>query len=120
MMWMELDCIMLSKISQSEKDKCHMIHSYVEFKKQNRLTSEKGEKEREENHKTFLTMENKLRVAGGEVDGGMGQMSVGYYGRYWVSYVSEESLNSPKTNIALYVSQLKLEFKEKGKKKKKG
>ena len=25
MMWMELECIMLSKISQSEKDKYHMI-----------------------------------------------------------------------------------------------
>ena len=33
-MWMELECIMLSKISQSEKDK-YMI-SLVEFKKLNR------------------------------------------------------------------------------------
>ena len=24
-MWMELECIMLSEVSQSEKDKCHMI-----------------------------------------------------------------------------------------------
>ena len=31
---MELECVMLSKVSQSEKDKYHMIsHSYVEFKK---------------------------------------------------------------------------------------
>ena len=35
MMWMELECIMLSKISQSEKDKYICFHSYVEFKKQN-------------------------------------------------------------------------------------
>ena len=28
--WTELENIMLSKISQSEKDKYHMIHSYVE------------------------------------------------------------------------------------------
>ena len=32
MTWMELEYIMLSEISQSEKDKYHMI-SYVEFKK---------------------------------------------------------------------------------------
>ena len=33
----------------------------------------KGEKsERETNHKRLLTMGNKLRVAGGEVSGGMG------------------------------------------------
>ena len=32
---MELECIMLSEISQSEKDKYNMI-SFVEFKKQNR------------------------------------------------------------------------------------
>ena len=25
MAWMELECIMLSEIGQSEKDKCHMI-----------------------------------------------------------------------------------------------
>jgi len=35
--WMELECIMLNKISQSEKDKNIIwFHSYVEFKKQNR------------------------------------------------------------------------------------
>ena len=32
---MELESIMLGEISQPEKDKCHMIYSYVEFKKQN-------------------------------------------------------------------------------------
>ena len=36
--WMELESMMLSEISQSEKDKYHMIYSYVEFKKQNRCT----------------------------------------------------------------------------------
>ena len=34
-MWMEVECIMLREISQSEKEK-YMIHPYVEFKKQNR------------------------------------------------------------------------------------
>ena len=36
MTWMELECIMLGKISQSEKNKYHMISLYVDFKKQNR------------------------------------------------------------------------------------
>ena len=35
MTYMELECIMLNEISQSEKDK-YMVHSYVEFRKQNR------------------------------------------------------------------------------------
>ena len=34
MTWMELESIMLSEISQSEKDKHHMISLYAEFKKQ--------------------------------------------------------------------------------------
>ena len=36
---MELENIMLSEISQSEKDKYHMIHSYVESNEQNILTN---------------------------------------------------------------------------------
>ena len=35
--WMGLENVMLSEISQSEKDKYHMIHSYVEFNEQNKL-----------------------------------------------------------------------------------
>ena len=41
---MELDSIMLSEISQSEKDKPHDF-THVEFKKQNKWA--KGEKERQ-------------------------------------------------------------------------
>ena len=37
--WMNLENIMLSEISQSEKDKHHMIHSYVESNEQTELTS---------------------------------------------------------------------------------
>ena len=37
--WMDLENIMLSEISQSEKDKYHMIHSYVESNEQTELTS---------------------------------------------------------------------------------
>ena len=31
--WMELEGIMLSEVSQSEKDKHYMFHSYGEYKK---------------------------------------------------------------------------------------
>ena len=36
--WMDLENIMLSEISQSEKDKYHMIFSYVESNGQTELT----------------------------------------------------------------------------------
>ena len=36
--WMDLDSIMLSEISPSEKDKYHMIHLYVEPNEQTELT----------------------------------------------------------------------------------
>ena len=36
--WMDLENILLSKISQSQKHKYHMIHSYVESNKQTELT----------------------------------------------------------------------------------
>ena len=35
--WMDLGVIMLDEISQTEKDKCHIISLYVESKKINRL-----------------------------------------------------------------------------------
>lgn len=48
---------------------------YVEFKKQKRWTQGKGKKnqiktESEANPKRLLTVENKLKVAGGETGGG--------------------------------------------------
>ena len=36
MTWMELECIMLSEISQQRKTNTILFHSYLEFKKQNR------------------------------------------------------------------------------------
>ena len=42
-MWLELEWVMLSDISQAEKDNYHMI-SCVEFKKQNRIIGEGREK----------------------------------------------------------------------------
>ena len=45
--WMDLESIMLSEVSQTEKGKYHMI-SYVEFKKQNKWTKEKKETNQKE------------------------------------------------------------------------
>ena len=36
MIWMELECIKQSEISQLEKEKYHMISLFVEFEKENR------------------------------------------------------------------------------------
>ena len=44
MTWLELESIMLSEISQSKKDKYHMIYLYVEFKNQNKWTKKKETK----------------------------------------------------------------------------
>ena len=40
--WRDLENTMLSEISQSEKDKYHMIHSYVESNEQTELTRKMG------------------------------------------------------------------------------
>ena len=37
MTWMKIGSIMLNEITQSEKDKYHMIHSYMAFKKQKKM-----------------------------------------------------------------------------------
>ena len=39
MAWMDLENIMLSEVSQSEKDRHHMTHSHVESNEQNKLTN---------------------------------------------------------------------------------
>ena len=39
---MDLENILLSEISQSEKDKYHMIHSHVESNEQTELTKKMG------------------------------------------------------------------------------
>ena len=55
------------------------------------------------------TIENKLRVDGGEVDGGWANWVMGskegICEEHWVLYASDESLNSTsKTNITLFVN----------------
>ena len=58
--------------------------------------------------KRLLEIEKKLRVDGGEVGGGWARWVVGIkegaYDEQCMLYVSDESMNSPKTNIALYVN----------------
>ena len=65
MTWMELESIMLSEISQQEKEKYHMIwfYSYVEFKKPKKTKEKKRERDIPWNR--LLTVENKLMVTGG-------------------------------------------------------
>ena len=45
--WMDLENIMLSKISQSEKDKYHMISPFVEHKEQHKLMNKNRSRDRE-------------------------------------------------------------------------
>ena len=69
MTWMELECIMLREISQSEKDKYHMISLVWNLRNKTYEHIGSGGKEREErerNHKRLLTIEYKLRVDGGK------------------------------------------------------
>ena len=80
----------------------------------NILERVKKKKERGKNHKRLLRIENKLRIAGGEVGRGWARWVMGIKegtcDEHWVLYVSDESLNStPETNTTLYVHRL--EFK---------
>ena len=53
--------------------------------------------------KSLLNTENRLRVPGEEVGGGMGIKEGTCWDEHWVLYVSDESLNStPETNTTLY------------------
>ena len=68
--WMELESIMLSKISHTKTDTI-CLHSFVDLEKLNRRPWGKGreknsckQKGREPNHKRLLNTENKLRVDG--------------------------------------------------------
>ena len=45
--WMELESVMLSEISHTEKDRYHMFHSYVDPEKLNRNPWGRGRKKKE-------------------------------------------------------------------------
>jgi len=60
--WMDLEIIILSEVSQTEKDKCHMMHLYVESEN-NKLIYRNG----------LTDIESKLQLAKGkEVQGQIG------------------------------------------------
>ena len=75
--WMDLEGIMLSEISQAEKDTIG-FHSFVELEKLNRRPWGRGREKRklqrgrEANHKSLTDTENKLRVDGEEGEGKAG------------------------------------------------
>ena len=86
-MWMELECIMLSKVSK-KKTNIIWFHSYEEFKKQNRWTKGKGRKnkiktEREENFKRLLNTENWELTEGGWVGGWVKWVTGITKGTFW-------------------------------------
>ena len=93
-----------------------MAGTKAQFKRANSLRNKtdehrgKGKKrEREANHKRLLTLENKGRVAEGEVGGGWAKWVMGIKegtgDERWVLRLSDESLSStPETNITLYVN----------------
>ena len=76
---------------------------------------------RKTNHKRLLTIGNKLRVAGGVGVGVWGSWVMGikegtWWNEHWVSYATDESLNSTsETNNTLYVNWFQILKKENGK-----
>ena len=66
--WMELEDIMLSKLSQSETDNYHMISPIcgIQETKQSSTEEERGKNKTRWNQRgRLLTIGNKLKVAGG-------------------------------------------------------
>ena len=76
-MWLELKSIMLSEITQTERQ---IPYDFFQMWNLRNKTDEHGGKrikERESNHKIFLTMENKVKAAGREVAMRMDQVGDG-------------------------------------------
>ena len=88
----ELESIMLSKISQRKQIPYDFIHMWNLRNKTNEHRW--GKKERGKPRNRLLTIENKLMVTGGEVGGGQVKWVVGVkedtYDEHWMLYVSEE------------------------------
>ena len=103
-MQIELESIMLSEVSQAEKDKWLQFHSYVGFKKQNKWAWW-GEKERQ-TKKQILNHRDHTDGYSGEVGEGWEKQVMGIkegicWDEHRVLSVNDQSLNStPKTIIA--------------------
>ena len=86
--WMELESVMLSEISQAEKD--IWFHSYVEFEKLNRSPWGKGwgrnsfKQRGRQTHIRLLNTENKLRIDGG--GRGEGKLGDGHWGGHFLEW----------------------------------
>ena len=66
MMWIELECILLSEMSIRERQIPYDItHMWNLGHKTDEHMGSVGERRRETNHKTLLMIGNKLRVGGG-------------------------------------------------------
>ena len=68
MMWMELECITVSKTIQSEKDKYHMILLMCNLRNKTHEHVGGGKGERETNHKRLLKID--------EAPGWLSQLSI--------------------------------------------
>lgn len=64
-MWREVECVLLSEISYSEKDKYYGFTHMCSLRNKinEHRARERKKKQREANHKRLLTTDNKLRVA---------------------------------------------------------
>ena len=58
--WMDLEIIILSEVSQTEKDKCHMISLIVELKQK------WSKRTYLQNRNRLIDLENKLKATGGK------------------------------------------------------
>ena len=56
---------MLSEINQSEKDKYHIVHSFVESNEQNKLTNKIDQQHRDR----LMDTENRLTAVSGDAEG---------------------------------------------------
>ena len=61
--WMELEGILLSELSQMEEDKCHIFFTHVEYKKQ--TTTTKINEQTKPNKNKHVDTENRVVVTRG-------------------------------------------------------
>ena len=121
MTWLELDGIMLSEISQPEKDNTTWFHSHAEFKKKKKTAEHRGREgkiknENGEGDKSQVMLNSRKQkrawVAGGRWVKGWGNWVMGIKKGMWcdeppVLYVTDESLNSTfETNLKNHLSQM--------------
>ena len=102
--WMDLEIVILSEVSQREKEKHHMISLYVESKKKwykwtylqnrNRLTD----------------LENKLVVTGGKGGGKVREFGINMYTLLYLKWITNKDLlystgNSAQCHVAAWMGE---------------